>query len=62
MESCWGVGIKFNELLTSTPDKASVTFHSPFPLLSKKEPSEITKQGIEIFTVAYRKHIYTLTV
>ena len=48
MEPNWGVGIKFNGFLTLTPYKASVLFHSPVPLLSRKEASEIIKQGVEI--------------
>ena len=49
VDSNWGVDIKFNEFLTSTPDRVSVLFHSPVYLLSMKEPSEITKQGVEIW-------------
>jgi len=49
MESYWGMDIKFIDLLNSTLDRASVLFHSRVSLLSRKEPSEITKQGVEIW-------------
>jgi len=52
MEPNWGVGVKFNGFLTLTPYRASVPFHLPVPLLSRKEPSEIAKQGVEIWYVA----------
>jgi hypothetical protein len=41
--------VKFIEMLTLTLHRASVLFHSPVSLLSMKEPSEITKQGVEIW-------------
>jgi len=43
------VDIKFVVLLTLTLDKASVLFHSLVCLLSRKEPSKITKEGVEIW-------------
>ena len=49
MEPHWGVDIKFNEFLTSTLDRASVLFLSPVSLLPRKVPSEITKEGVEIW-------------
>jgi hypothetical protein len=51
MESFCGVDITFSEFLTSTLDRASVLFHTPVSLLSRKEPSEITKQGVKIMYV-----------
>jgi hypothetical protein len=49
MESYWGMATKFIELLILTLDRESVLSHPRVSLLSRKEPSEITKQRVEIW-------------
>jgi hypothetical protein len=49
IKSYWGLDIKLKEFLTTTLGRASVPFHSPESLISRKEALKITKEGVEIW-------------